>query len=212
VGYYPHILGEWKERQAAARNLGYYTIAVAIAIFLLLQASFRNWRLAILTFLALPAALVGGVLAAYAADGIISLGSLVGFLTVLGVAARNGILMISHYQHLEREEGEPFGLGLVTRGALERLSPILMTTLCTGHCSRCSWCRSSICGSVPLRWPMTAWTGDSSWRGRRDGETIDAFRGRVPAGPKQGGNPDELCKGDEINPRAEHAPACPHAK
>jgi CzcA family heavy metal efflux pump len=132
VGYYPHILGEWKERQAAARNLGYYTIAVAIAIFLLLQASFRNWRLAILTFLALPAALVGGVLAAYAADGIISLGSLVGFLTVLGVAARNGILMISHYQHLEREEGEPFGLGLVTRGALERLSPILMTTLCTG--------------------------------------------------------------------------------
>ena len=58
----------------------------------------------------------------------ISLGSLVGFLTVLGIAARNGIMMISHFQHLEKYEGEPFGLGLVLRGARERLSPILMTT------------------------------------------------------------------------------------
>jgi Cu/Ag efflux pump CusA len=83
-------------------------------------------------FLALPAALVGGVLAASVTGGVLSLGSLVGFLTVLGIAARNGILLIHHYQHLEREEGEPFGLGLVLRGASERLSPILMTTLSTG--------------------------------------------------------------------------------
>ena len=65
-------------------------------------------------------------------DRIISLGSLVGFLTVLGIAARNGILLINHYQHLERYEGEPFGPGLVLRGARERLSPILMTALATG--------------------------------------------------------------------------------
>jgi Cu/Ag efflux pump CusA len=107
-------------------------LATAVGIFLLLHAAFRSWRLAGLAFLALPAALAGGVLAAYAGDRIVSLGSLVGFLTVLGIAARNGILMIHHFQHLEQSEGEAFGPRLVLRGARERLSPILMTTLATG--------------------------------------------------------------------------------
>ncbi len=106
-------------------------IVVAIGIFLILHASFRNVWLATLIFLALPAALVGSVLAAYVGGGNLSLGSLVGIITVLGIAARNGILLIQHYRHLETEEGEPFGLELVLRGAGERLSPILMTTLCT---------------------------------------------------------------------------------
>jgi len=131
IGYYPHLLGEYKERQAAQRNLLDSAIVVAIAIFLILHASLRNWRLASLIFLGLPAALVGGVLAAFAGDRVISLGSLVGMITVLGIAARNGILLLQHYRHLEQVEGEPFGLGLVMRGASERLSPILMTTLCT---------------------------------------------------------------------------------
>ena len=90
-------------------------------------------RLAILSFLTLPMALVGGVLAVVlSADGILSLGSLVGFFTVFGIAARNGILMINHFQHLERYEGETFGPRARLRGAQERLSPILMTTLATG--------------------------------------------------------------------------------
>jgi Cu/Ag efflux pump CusA len=75
---------------------------------------------------------VGGVLAAYVGGGVISLGSLVGFLTVFGIAARNGILLINHYQHLERYEGEAFGLEMALRGARERLSPIVMTALATG--------------------------------------------------------------------------------
>ena len=131
IGYYPQLLGEYKERQAARKNLLASAIVVALAIFLILHASLRNWRLASLIFLGLPAALIGGVLAAFAGDRVISLGSLVGMITVLGIAARNGILLLQHYRHLEQVEGEPFGLGLVLRGASERLSPILMTTLCT---------------------------------------------------------------------------------
>ena len=101
-------------------------------MFLLLQAAFGSTRLAILSFLTLPSALVGGVLAAWIGTGVISLGALVGFFTVLGIAARNGIMMINHFQHLERYEGEPFGADLVIRGARERLAPILMTALATG--------------------------------------------------------------------------------
>jgi Cu/Ag efflux pump CusA len=109
-----------------------FGLAAAIAIFLLLVAAFRSVRLALLLFVTLPMALVGGVLAAYVGGGIVELGSLVGFLTVLGIAARNGILMINHCQHLEAVEGEPFGPELVLRGAEERLSPIMMTALATG--------------------------------------------------------------------------------
>jgi CzcA family heavy metal efflux pump len=132
LGYRAELLGEYKERQAAQRRLLSVGLIVAVGIFLLLQASFRNWRLATLSFFTLPMALIGGALAAFLGGGVISLGSLVGFFTVLGIAARNGILLINHFQHLEEHEGETFGPALVLRGARERLSPILMTTLATG--------------------------------------------------------------------------------
>ncbi len=132
LGYHAELLGEYEERQNAEQRLMYFGIVAAVGIFLLLQISFSSFRLALLSFLTLPSALVGGVLAAWLGDGVISLGSLVGFLTVLGIAARNGIMMISHFQHLEREEGMTFGPELVLRGARERLAPILMTALATG--------------------------------------------------------------------------------
>jgi CzcA family heavy metal efflux pump len=131
-GYHAEVLGESTELNAAQNRLGVFGIGAAIAIFLLLQAAFSSLRLAFLTFLLLPMALVGGVLAVWLGDGVLSLGSLVGFLTVFGIAARNGILMISHFQHLEREEGMPFGPALVLRGAKERLAPIMMTACATG--------------------------------------------------------------------------------
>jgi len=131
-GYHAEVLGEYRERQAAQSRLLASGGIAAVLILLLLQASFGSWRPALLVFLTLPMALVGGVLAAWSSGGILSLGSLVGFFTVFGIAARNGILLINHCQHLEREEGEEFGPALVVRGARERLAPILMTTLATG--------------------------------------------------------------------------------
>ncbi|HET7476242.1 MAG TPA: efflux RND transporter permease subunit [Dermatophilaceae bacterium] len=131
-GYHAEVLGEYQERQQAQARLLSSAAVAGLLILLLLQASFRSWRLATLIFLTLPMALVGGVLAAWVSGGILSLGSLVGFFTVFGIAARNGILLINHCQHLEQEEGQEFGLALVMQGARERLSPILMTTLATG--------------------------------------------------------------------------------
>ena len=131
-GYHTELLGEYQERQAAQSRLLQSSIIAGAAILLLLQASFRRWRLAALTFLTLPMALVGGILAAWIGGGIVSLGALVGFFTVFGIAARNGILLVNHWQHLEDDEGMAFGPALVLRGARERLSPILMTSLATG--------------------------------------------------------------------------------
>jgi Cu/Ag efflux pump CusA len=131
-GYHYALLGEATERAAAQRRLIGYGLAAALAILILLQVAFASWRLAALLFLTLPMALVGGVLAAWSGLGTITLGALVGFFTVLGIAARNGILMISHFRHLEQSEGERFGPRLVLRGASERLSPIMMTALATG--------------------------------------------------------------------------------
>jgi CzcA family heavy metal efflux pump len=129
--YYPVLLGEYTERLAVQRKMLVFAIIAAIGIFFLLHTSFKSARLAVISFVLLPSALVGGVLAAWLGDGVISLGSIVGFLTVLGIAARNGILMINHFQHLEQYEGQTFGPGLVLRGAKERLAPILMTASTT---------------------------------------------------------------------------------
>ena len=130
--YNPELVGEYAEREAAQNRLLWHAVLAAVAIFFLLQACFGSWRLAAVAYVALPSALVGGVIATFLSDGVISLGSLVGFLTVLGIASRNAILLINHYQHLEREEGEVFGPALILRGARERLRPILMTALTTG--------------------------------------------------------------------------------
>jgi Cu/Ag efflux pump CusA len=130
--YHPEMLGEYAERQAAQKRLLGLSVAAVIAVFLLLQAAFGSWRLATLLFVTLPSALVGGLLAAYIGGGVVSLGSLVGLFTVLGIAARNGIMLLNRYQHLEREEGQSIGRDLVLCGAQEQLSSVLMTALATG--------------------------------------------------------------------------------
>ncbi|MGH8885215.1 MAG: efflux RND transporter permease subunit [Egibacteraceae bacterium] len=130
--YHPEVRGTYVERQAVANRMLWITVAAAIGILLLLQAAFQSWRLASVVLLLLPLALAGGALAAFASGGVISLGSIAGFFVVFGIAARNAVLLVRHYQHLERHEGETYSLGLVLRGTRERLAPIVMTAATTG--------------------------------------------------------------------------------
>ncbi|HET9722735.1 MAG TPA: efflux RND transporter permease subunit [Actinomycetota bacterium] len=126
--HHAEIRGSFAAEQASrSRQLG-VVIAAAIAVFLLLQAAFTSWRLAVLAFVTLPIALVGGLVAALVAGGTLSLGSYAGLAAVLGIAARNGILMIRRYQSLERE-GLEFGDELVALGTRERLAAVVTSAV-----------------------------------------------------------------------------------
>ena len=129
-GYHPELLGEYAARQESSRRLLGLAALSLLGILVLLHVDFQSVRLVAIVALTLPFALIGGVAAAFLGGGVLSIGSLVGFVTVLGIAARNGIMMVSHFRHLESEEGMAFGLPLVLRGAEERLAPILMTAAC----------------------------------------------------------------------------------
>jgi Cu/Ag efflux pump CusA len=129
--YHAELVGEHAEQRAAARRaLGIAAIA-AVLILLLMQAAFGSWRLAAVAFLTLPAALVGGVVAVLAGGGVLSLGSLVGLMLVLAVAARHSILLISRCQQAARDHDVPSGPGLVMAAATERLNPLLLTVVAT---------------------------------------------------------------------------------
>ncbi len=125
--YHPELLGEYAENQSAQRRMIGAGIACLIGIFLLLQACFSSWRQALVGFSAIPVAAAGGVLAVLVSGGVLSLGSFIGFLAVLGIAARNVVLLIKGYQRLEDETGT-FSAELVLRGARERLTPLLASS------------------------------------------------------------------------------------
>ena len=126
--YHAEVLGAYAERQASQGRMLVVAIAALIGIFFLLQAAFGSWRLAALSFASLAASLVGGLVAVFATGGILSLGSLGGLLALCGLAARHGIVLIRHYQYLERHAGESLGSGLVLRGSGDRVIPIMMST------------------------------------------------------------------------------------
>ncbi|HJO66172.1 MAG TPA: efflux RND transporter permease subunit [Sphingomonas sanguinis] len=132
TGYHPQVLGEYAALKESRSRLWSIGALCLVGILLLVWMEFRSRRITALVAVSLPFALVGGVVAVALTGGVLSLGSLVGFVTVIGIAARNGIMLLSHYQHLERHEGMTFGRELVLRGAEERLVPILMTAACAG--------------------------------------------------------------------------------
>jgi Cu/Ag efflux pump CusA len=129
--YHAEMLGDYAQQRASQQRTLLIAAVAVIGVILLLQACFWSWHLAIAAFLTVLASLTGGILAALLGGGVISLGSLFGILAVLGIALRNNIVMTRHFQYLEREEGEIFGLELVLRGADERFKSILMTALAT---------------------------------------------------------------------------------
>jgi CzcA family heavy metal efflux pump len=130
-GVFYVLTGEHEARRTAQRELLLLSLASAAGILLLLGMVFRSGRRLLLVLVNLPFALVGGVAAVYLAGGVLDVGSLVGFVTLFGITTRNGIMMVSHWQHLHEEEGMPWGPELVFRGAHERLAPVLMTALVT---------------------------------------------------------------------------------
>lgn len=128
-GYHVEFAGEFQAKAEAQQRLLLLGAASLVGIFVLLYLDFRSTKLSAMVMLSVPLACVGGVAAVYFSGGNVSLGSLVGFVTVFGIAVRNGILLISNYQHLQAEV--PFGRELILRGSVERLSPILMTAATT---------------------------------------------------------------------------------
>jgi CzcA family heavy metal efflux pump len=131
--YHAEVLNNDAQRRGASQGVLVAGVVALLGIYLLLQASFRSWKLALVTIITLPAALAGGVMADLLGNGgEISLGLVAGCIVVAGIALRNSIMLFSHYQHLEDKGGEEFGPELVMRGSRERLSATLMTALATG--------------------------------------------------------------------------------
>jgi len=130
-GVYPVFGGSGLVQSAARRELLLNSAIAGIGIILLLSIVFHNTRNLLLVLANMPFALIGGVLAVFATGGSLSLGSLVGFVTLFGITTRNSIMMISHFEHLVQQEGMAWGLETAIRGASERLLPILMTALVT---------------------------------------------------------------------------------
>ena len=128
-GYYLQWGGQFESQQSATKLITILGIFSMLAIFLVLYSHFKSTRIALQVMLNIPLALIGSVIAVALTGGVFSIATMVGFITLTGIASRNGIMMLSHYIHLVQHEGESFNDKMIIRGSLERLVPVLMTAL-----------------------------------------------------------------------------------
>jgi CzcA family heavy metal efflux pump len=131
-GYHVEYGGQFESAESATRTLSILGTVVIVGMFLLLYIAFHSARDALLVMVNLPLALIGGVVGVFAMDGILSVASIIGFITLFGIATRNGVMMVAHIQNLASSGGAADAFTAVRNGAMERLVPILMTALATG--------------------------------------------------------------------------------
>jgi Cu/Ag efflux pump CusA len=131
-GYHVEYGGQFESEAQASRQLLWLSVGIVVAIFFILSAAFGSTRDAVVIMANLPLALIGGVAGVYIAGGVLSVASIVGFITLFGIATRNGIMLVSHIRHLLEHEGVVDFRRAVVRGATERLVPILMTAMAAG--------------------------------------------------------------------------------
>ena len=123
---------QFESQRQANRLIGILSLFSLAMVFIVLYSHFRDYRLVLQILLNIPLAFIGSVVGILITDRVMSVATLVGFITLCGIASRNTIMMISHYIHLVKEEGEAFDEHMVVRGSLERLVPVLMTACTAG--------------------------------------------------------------------------------
>jgi HME family heavy-metal exporter len=131
-GFFTQLEGTFQAQEEASRMIGILSLISLAMIFAILYSRYRSVVLALIVMGSIPLALIGSVAALWLAGQPLSVASMIGFITLAGISARNGILKISHYLNLAMLEGVPFGRDLIVRGSLDRLTPVLMTALSAG--------------------------------------------------------------------------------